>query len=440
MTKDSLALAIEALSWMAYEGISERSALFRAAEQLRIQDPGDLRNAFKLIIETTRFQNKLDFLISQAIAETMFEQAPHGITSLLRIIAYEKFVAGARERRLIQLANLGRRILGWKTLHRYEGAIGRIASRATPPTLDLSDHDRISLETCHPRWLVEKLTRTFGRADAIAILRRNLKPMPTYARLNTVKVTSTNEEEKIVKLLHAERVQQVPDVLRLSGSSAALRDLAESGKIVIQDLASITATLVAAPEPGDTVLDVCAAPGNKTTHLAALMLNRGTIYSIDISGKRLSHWTREIDRTGTTIAAGVRADARRIPLNLRADVVLLDAPCSNTGVLARTPSIKWRIAPTLILDLARRQRAILREASEHVKPEGTLVYCTCSILPEENELVIDDFLSRNPSFELIRQTPFLGTHGLRGFDKCQRFYTHLHDCNGYFIAKMRRHD
>jgi len=170
------------------------------------------------------------------------------------------------------------------------------------------------------------------------------------------------------------------------------------------------------------------------------MLNEGTIYSIDISGNRLSHWAREIDRTGTTIAAGLRADARRLPLNLQADVVLLDAPCSNTGVLARTPSIKWHITPTLILELARKQHALLREASEHVKPEGTLVYCTCSILADENELVIDDFLSRNPGFQLIRQTPFLGMHGLRGLDKCQRFYTHLHECNGYFIAKMRRHD
>ncbi len=89
-------------------------------------------------------------------------------------------------------------------------------------------------------------------------------------------------------------------------------------------------------------------------------------------------------------------------------------------------------------EFALRQYAILQAASNYVKPNGTLVYCTCSILPEENEFVIEDFLRNSPEFRVVPQAPFLGSHGLRGFDLCQRFYPHIHECNGYFIAKMQR--
>jgi 16S rRNA (cytosine967-C5)-methyltransferase len=120
--------------------------------------------------------------------------------------------------------------------------------------------------------------------------------------------------------------------------------------------------------------------------------------------------------------------------------VLVDPPCSNTGVLARNPSIKWEITQARVNDFAMTQYSILRAASKHVASNGTIVYCTCSILPEENEYVLEAFLRRQPDFKLIPQTPFLGSTGLRGFDLCQRFYPHMHDCSGFFIAKIQRSD
>jgi 16S rRNA (cytosine967-C5)-methyltransferase len=222
------------------------------------------------------------------------------------------------------------------------------------------------------------------------------------------------------------------------GRADARAKLASSGEIVIQDLGSIVAGLVAAPGPGQVVLDVCASPGNKTSHLAAQMGNDGEIYSLEISASRSLQWKREMIRTGCRIATLIMADATKLPIRIQADVVLVDPPCSNSGVFARDPTSKWRLTPTRLKELVRAQGEILQEASEQLNEGGTLVYCTCSILPEENELVVETFLKKNPEYTLTQQRPFLGCPGLRGLSDCQRFFPHLHNCNGYFIAKMRK--
>jgi 16S rRNA (cytosine967-C5)-methyltransferase len=215
-------------------------------------------------------------------------------------------------------------------------------------------------------------------------------------------------------------------------------DLVRTGSVVIQDLSSIISGLVASPQPGDIVLDICAAPGNKTGHLAALMKNEGEIFSVDVSAKRMAFWKREVKRVGCLISHGIVADATKLELNVEADVVLVDPPCSNTGVFAKNPTMKWRLTSSRIQALTAKQKALLETSSKHVRSGGTLTYSTCSILPEENEEVVDSFLRRNPDFAIVRQTPFVGSVGLRGLTDCQRFYSHLHECNGYFIAKLRR--
>jgi len=302
----------------------------------------------------------------------------------------------------------------------------------------LPELERISLETCHPVWFIRRLILAFGRVTALRMLQRNLEFLPTFARINPLKVHDT-DRDGIVHELGDPVVDTIQGVLKLSRSLAAVRSrYLASGEIVIQDLASIVAGLVAAPAPGSTVLDICAAPGNKTSHLAALMENNGSIYSVDVSDRRLSHWAKEMTRTDVRIASPLRSDARRIPLKVAADLVLIDPPCSNSGVFARNPAAKWKITESRVHEFSINQRAILQAASKHVKPKGSLVYCTCSVLPEENEFVIEEFLRYHPEFRLMPQVPFLGSHGLRGFDLCQRFYPHIHSCNGYFIAKFQR--
>jgi len=441
LTKNALAIAIEALSWMAYSGIGERTALFKAADQIE-GTLGDLRQAHLLIMETTRFQNRLDHVISKALSQDQLHRASHGVTSLLKILAYLTYIAHTRPRELERNVNWARQILGWKELHPYEESIAFVASGTLQRDVhESTELDRLSFETCHPPWFVRRLIEVFGREFALVMLRRNLKPLPTYVRMNPLRVNATKDWAPQTQV-RGSPVNQLTGVWRLEGSREELvrSKSYAGGDIVIQDLASITASLVASPHTGSTVLDLCAAPGNKTSHLASMMQNNGEIYSVEVSRKRLSYWHNEMTRTGCSIASPIRADARKTPIALEADVILVDPPCSNTGVLAKNPSIKWKITPARVVEFINREYAILREASKHLRSGGTLVYCTCSILPEENEGVVDAFLSRNPDFSLACQVPFLGSPGLRGFDRCQRFYPHLHHCNGYFIAKFRRAD
>jgi 16S rRNA (cytosine967-C5)-methyltransferase len=438
--KNSLAVAIEALSWMAYAGLGERTALFRAAGQMEVKQADELRQAHRLVMETTRFQNRLEYLISQVISEDQIANAPHGVRSFLKIVAYLRYVDGARQSDLERQLGMARQILGWREIHPYERQIALIVAGIVAPTTDtLPEFERLSLETCHPAWFVERLVSVFGRSIGLQILRRNLQSMPTYVRLNSLRAIGDARKGEISRQLEGSRVEGIADVFCLGKKGRPSR-LLESGDVVIQDLASITAGGVASPKPGNSVLDICAAPGNKTTHLAAQMQNEGQICSIDTSGKRLSYWKREMARCGCRIASPIRADARRIPVKIRADVVLVDPPCSNTGVFARNPAGKWKLTPTRVNECALRQYSILQAASEHVTSNGALVYCTCSILPEENEYVIEAFLKKNPGFKVVPQTPFLGSPGLRGFEQCQRFYPHIHECNGYFIAKLQRTD
>lgn len=437
MTKDSLTLAIEALSWMAYTGIGERSALLKASKQLGLNNLNDLRQAHGLIMETTRFQNRLDWLILQSVPEEKTKQASHGIRSLLKIIAYTKYVDAKSAHQLETTVGWARMIFGWRDLQPYEEDIARLVSSNPHYSYrDLTDLERVAVETCHPAWYVERLAQIFGRSLALKILTRNLLPVSTYARLNPLR---NKDESLVAKELNAVKVNGVANAFLLEKSGQPSRaKLSASGEIVIQDLASIVAGLVASPRAGQSVLDLCASPGNKTTHLAAQMDNLGEIYSIELSPNRILHWRQEIARSGCLIASPIMADAASLPIKGQVDVAMIDPPCSNTGVFARDPVSKWRVTLARITELALKQGAILQAASEHVRPGGTIVYCTCSILPEENELIVETFLKKNPDFKLAPQTPFIGSPGLRGLTKCQRFYSHLHDCNGYFIARMER--
>ena len=437
MTKDALAVAIEALSWMGYTGIGERTALLKSARQLQVVSGVDLRQAHKWIMETNRFQNRLDWYIDQVTSDDTTKAAPHGIRSLFRILAYMHWVSQAPKAETERVAAWGRQIIGWRELHPYEESIARlVCSNKNPSAIQVPEFERLAIETCHSPWYVQRLTNVFGRDHALKLLRRDLHPVSSFARVNPL---NSESGASVSEKLNGTKVKKLEGTYVLQQHARDDRaKLASLGQIVIQDLGSIVAGLVASPRPGQVVLDICAAPGNKTSHMAAQMSNEGEIYSVELSGTRSAQWRKEMGRTGCRIAHLIRADARKLPFNTEADVTLVDPPCSNSGVFARNPANKWRINPTRLIELSRMQNDILQAASKMVSKDGSLIYCTCSILPEENEYIVEAFLRRSAEFTLIPQTPNIGSPGLRGLTDCQRFYPTIHDCNGSFIAKMRR--
>jgi 16S rRNA (cytosine967-C5)-methyltransferase len=213
----------------------------------------------------------------------------------------------------------------------------------------------------------------------------------------------------------------------------------QEGLFYVQDKASCYVAEVADPKPGMKVLDACAAPGAKTTHLAQLMQNQGTIYSLDYSSRRMKTWKKEVARMGATTAEPLIADVcSSLPLASEVDLAVLDPPCTNTGAFGKQPSAKWRLTPGSIGRMAEIQWQMINNCAEAVKPGGILIYSASSVTVEENEMVIERFLKWHPEFRLAEINPKLGLPGLRGMEKCQRLYPHIHESNGFFIAKLAK--
>jgi 16S rRNA (cytosine967-C5)-methyltransferase len=445
LLKDAWTVAIETLSWIEMQKLSERLALAKTVKQLGISDPNAVRYAYGLVCETLRRKNLIDKFVNSVLEPKTISEFTMGVQAFLRLYVYQTRIAkNWAEINLEEaenIAKLGRAILGWKTLREVESILGFLLTRQLDPILKAaSDEERIGLQTFHPTWFVKYCVNLLGRSEAIAFLEGNVNPPPTCIRLNTLKAS----EEVILEKLAAEdvkleKVELLKHAYKVMGAKQPLTGTAsfQEGLFYIQDKASCFAAEAADPKPEMTVLDVCAAPGAKTTYIAQLMQNQGGICSVDYSMRRMQVWRREMTRMGVKIAEPVLADACiSLPFALEADVVVLDPPCTSTGVFAKQPSAKWRLTPRSVEKMADLQWRMINNCAERVKAGGVLTYSTCSITVEENEMIIERFLKQHPEFSLAEINPKFGVPGLRGLDKCQRLYPHIHESNGFFIAKL----
>jgi 16S rRNA (cytosine967-C5)-methyltransferase len=445
LLKDAWTVAIETLSWIELQKLSERLALARTVRQLDIRDSNAVRYAYRLVVETERRKNLIDKFLNSVLEPCEISEFKMGVQAFLRLYVYQTRIvkrwAEIDLKEAEHIAKLGRSILGWKTLREVEPFLGFLLTRQLDPILEtVSDEEKTALQTFHPTWFVKYCFRLLGRNEAVVFLEANVNPPPTCIRLNTLKASEEVvlekfasegvKTEKIEPLKHAYKILDTKQTLT---ATASFRE----GLFYIQDKASCFAAEVADPKPEMTVLDVCAAPGAKTTYIGQLMQNRGSIFSVDYSMRRMQTWKREVLRMGVQIAAPVIADACiSLPFALEADVVVLDPPCTSTGVFAKQPSAKWRLTPRSIEKMAEIQWRMINNCAEHVKAGGVLTYSTCSVTVEENEMIIERFLKQHPEFALAEINPKPGVPGLRGLDKCQRLYPHIHESNGFFIAKL----
>lgn len=441
MLRDAWALAIETLSWIELQRLGERLALAKAARQLRLEDSKVIGLAHKMVSETLRRKNLIDFLLNSVLAPQGLNDFRLGPRAFLRLYVYETKMMNGGFERAVSIARMGRSVLGWRELLEVEETLGKILSIRLDSVLEsVGDAEKTGLLTYHPTWFVKYCFRLFGRKEALRFLEVAAEIPPTYVRVNTLKASEENllkrmEDEGVV----LEKEQQLKHLYSVVKSrlplvrTSSFRD----GLFYVQDKASCLAAEVANPKKGNTVLDVCAAPGAKTTHLMQLMKNEGVIYSVDYSRRRMEVWKRETKRWGGETAVPVIADARKLlPTKISADLVVLDPPCTSTGTFSRTPSAKWRLTKRSILGMAKVQWEMLDRCAEYVKDGGFLVYSTCSITVEENEMLIEKFLKWHPGFNLVQTSPEIGLPGLRGQTKCQRLYPHIHASNGFFIAKL----
>ena len=424
--------------------LSEHLALARTIEQLGIRDPNAIRYAYGLVVETTRRRNLIDKLVNTVVAPKKIGDYNLGIQSFLRLYVYQTRVAKNWGKINLQeathIASMGRAILGWETLREVEQYLGFLLTRQLAPILEAaSDDERVSLETFNPSWFVKYCFNLMGRNEAIAFLHGSMNPPPTYVRVNTLGAT----EESIVEKLGSEgiKLESLPlkYTYKVLEAKQPLNNLGsyKEGLFYVQDKASCFATQAADPKEGSVVFDICAAPGAKTTYLAQLMRNSGALYSVDFSARRMKTWKQENNRMGTKIAEPIIADACvALPFVGEASLVVLDPPCTGTGIFAKQPSAKWRITPKSISKMADIQWQMINNCAEKVAAGSVMIYSTCSITVEENETIIERFLKDHPEFNLAEIEPKIGLPGLRGLTQCQRLYPHIHQCNGFFIAKL----
>jgi 16S rRNA (cytosine967-C5)-methyltransferase len=443
--KEAWTLAIETLSWMEMRRLSERLALAKTVKQLGIKDSDSMRLAHSLCLETVRRKNFIDAFINNTLKPKNINEFSLGIQSFLRLYVYQTRAAKNWSKIDIKeaenIAKTARSVLGWKTMRKIEHVLGFLLTE-NPKTVfeGVSDEERIGLLTFHPKWFVKYCFKLFGRKDAIALLEGNLHAPPTYIKINTLKATENEILQRIAQdAVQVEKVEGLKFAYKIIGTRKPLTSTTSfhEGLFYIQDKASCFVAEAAYPKSEMTVLDICAAPGAKTTYLAQLMQNQGSIYSIDYSRRRIGIWKNEVARMGVKIANPIIADAcHPPPLRLQADIVILDPPCTSTGAFGKLPSTKWRLTRRSVDKMAEIQWQMLDSCAESVKLGGTLIYSTCSITVEENEMLIERFLKWHAEFSLAETEPKIGLPGLRGLEKCQRLYPHIHHCNGFFLAKL----
>ena len=312
--------------------------------------------------------------------------------------------------------------------------------KAAFPTGKAHEAENLALSLQHPEWLVRRWIGQFGYEEARALCEFDNAQATLSLRTNTLKIA----RDKLLERLSQEGVEAEPSawtpegILCLRhGSLDALESL-QQGLFQVQDESSMLVAHVLAPKPGEFVLDICSAPGGKTTHIAASMGDCGRIVALDVHEHKMRRIAENCERLGIKSVEPLLLDAReagrRFPR--QADRVLVDAPCSGLGVLRRKPDARWKKSARDAKTLPSLQHAILESAAQTVKKGGVLVYSTCTMEECENAAVVNAFLETHTDFALEETGRFLPVQ--KTAERMVQIMPEADGPDGFFIARMRR--
>lgn len=295
-----------------------------------------------------------------------------------------------------------------------------------------------SVRFSHPEWLVKRWVERLGKDEASALMEANQKVPPKVLRANTL----LNSRDELLKALEEEGLEAKKTEYSPSGIEVLKgKPRPDDKRYYIQDEGSQLISYLLSPSPGQTVLDACSAPGGKTTHLAEIMKDSGSIHALDKYAHRLESVDGAAKRLGISIIKTYVARSEE-PLDLPAplfDAILCDSPCSGLGVVRRSPDIKYRRTEQDIIELSALQKKLLSNLSRYLKKGGSLVYSTCTHEPEETAEVVRWFLNEHRGFVLEDPSEYLpqGCDGLIE-ERFLRTYPHRHNMDGFFAARLRR--
>ncbi len=428
--------------------------------------PADRALATELVYGTLRWRGRLDFLLGHAL-EGKLEKLEPPVLNALRIGVYQllfsdRIPASAAVDESVRCV----RALG---LERATGLVNAVLRRLARehdsiplPSFEKDPIGHLSDSLSLPRWIAERWLETYG-PDSMALAQASNERPPLTIRAN---VRKQSRDELLAALGErfpdAERCRVATAGIRLGHKGDAGRDpLFLAGCFTVQDEAAQLVVAMLDPQPGDLVLDVCAAPGGKTTAIAELLGDSGGVLALDRHPGRLGLVARATRRLELTNIHTLERDAERSLADLPTawlqslsnvthprlpksgsvvfDRVLADVPCTGLGTLRRNPDARWRVTADSAVELARCQLAILSSAAAVLRPGGILVYSTCTLLSEENEKVVDQFLQNNPGFRLSPPSSLpdellpLTSDG--GFLRC---HPHIDDMDGFFAARLER--
>jgi 16S rRNA (cytosine967-C5)-methyltransferase len=406
--------------------------------------PRDRAFAQQLVYGTLQRQATLDYVLTALSARPVDDIDPP-LLDALRLGVYQLLYLAsvpdhAAVEQTVEVAKLER-----GGGHRFANAVMRRAAREGPGlvaelTAD-SPSDAAVLHS-HPEWLARMWWDALGPEDAVKLLERDNQPPESAVRANELIITRDELREVLRDLeVEARAVETLPEGLILDTAFDVHGSLLfEAGALMPQSRASMLVARIMDPQPGDAVLDLCAAPGAKTTHLAALMRGRGKLVAVERNAGRCDALSANCRRMSAPWIDVRCEDAANFIGDHEGgyDRVLLDPPCSGLGTLQARPDARWRKDAGQILELTRIQEELLESGARHVRPGGTLVYSTCTISPSENEERVHSFLARHPDFEAEDLAAELPEFKHPRTPRFLQLLPHVHGTDGFFIARLRR--
>ena len=415
-------------------------------------DARDAALATELVMGTLRWQRLLDFFIERYTGRKT-STLDREVLIVLRLGIYQlryltRMPARAAVSESVELVKHSRKRSAATLVN---AALRRASSERAQPAAKFGPAgngavEALAISHSHPTWLVERWLRSFGEEPTTALLEANNRA-PEHACV----FLDPARREGVLRSLNEAGVTSEPghllrDAIAVRRGNVAKTEAFRNGWIGIQDEGSQMIPLLLGAKPGDAVLDLCAAPGGKTMALARLVGKRGRVVATDLHETRLRALRGRLETAGAANVSLVALDGTgRLPFVRTFDGILVDAPCSGTGTLSRNPEIRWRLQVDDLADLHRRQLALVQFALEHLSAEGALLYSTCSLEPEENELVIREALAAQRGFRLqpLKIPPDVLASGVNernliGEDAAFRTFPPAHQTDGFFAALIVR--
>ncbi len=428
-----------------HKGAYADVALDRVLKKASLSD-NDRRLMTELVYGSVRRQRTLDALIDQLATKKSHKQPPD-LRIILHLGLYQlryqaKIPTSAAVNTTVALAKDN----GFKGLSGFVNGLlrqyARLAEKEDPLQLPQETIGRLGTLHSFPDWIVKVWTEQFGDLETEQLCRWMNQTPTIDIRINPLK-TSLEEVKAAFQSVGvlSQPLIDIPQALRLMGRTGSIQKLPgfQEGWWTIQDASAQLVSHLLDPQPGEVIVDACAAPGGKTTHIAELMGDRGKIWACDRTASRLRKLQENVRRLGFKSIETITADSRNLTqLENSADRVLLDVPCSGLGTLHRHADARWRQTPISVNELSQLQQELLFHVATLVKDGGVLVYATCTLHPQENENIIETFLAKNPNWKIeYSRLEELGTR----YNKSQGYLKvlpHENNMDGFFMTCLRK--